>query len=65
MADETTHSEDADKRAKEMREHHQEAQKRDPDERDPDERQPAAGQDRTEEGVLGGLPGSAGNRPTG
>jgi hypothetical protein len=63
MSDETTRSEDPDERAEELREHHEEAQERNPDERPPEER--GAGRDATEEGLLRGVPGSGANRPTG
>ena len=63
MSEETTHSKDPDERAQELREHQREAQEREPDERPPGER--PGGQDPTEEGLLGGLPASAANRPTG
>jgi hypothetical protein len=63
MSDETQRTEDPDERADEMREHHEEVQKRNPDERPPGER--AQDQDPATESTLGGVPGSAANRPSG
>ena len=63
MSDEPSRTDEADERAEEMREQHREAQEHNPDERRPGER--GEGQDATEEGLLGGLPGSIANRPTG
>jgi hypothetical protein len=63
MSDEARQSQDPDERAQELREHHEEAQKREPDERAPSER--SGSKDPTEEGLLSGVPASGANRPTG
>jgi hypothetical protein len=51
------------------REHEDELKRRNPDERSPEERRQGAGGDgdvtETEEGLLGGVPGALGNKPTG
>ena len=48
------------------REHEEELKRRNPDERSPEERN-REGSDltETEEGIIGGVPGALGNKPTG
>ena len=47
-------------------EHEEELKRRNPDERSPEERnREQTGLDETEEGVLGGVAGARGNKPTG
>jgi hypothetical protein len=50
----------------EGREHEEELKRRNPDERSPEERErERPNLDETEEGILGGVAGARGNKPTG
>ena len=62
MSDEPSSGE----RVESAQEHHEEAQRRERDERPPGQREERGDtQDPADEGLLGGMPGSAAIRPTG
>ena len=59
-------SDGVEKKAEEMREHHEEVKERNPDERSPEERKREQPDESvTEEAILGSVPGARANKPTG